>query len=77
MISYIQYVTLWQSNGLMGGDFFLGPHARHIEVPRLGVESELQQPAYTTAMPDPGHVCNLHHSPWQYWILNPLSKAGD
>ena len=28
---------------------FLGPHLRHMEVPRLGVESELQSPAYTTA----------------------------
>ena len=35
-----------------------------MEVPRLGVESELQLPAYTTATatPDPSHVCNLHHS---------------
>ena len=28
---------------------FLGPHPQHMEVPRLGVESELQLPAYTTA----------------------------
>ena len=28
---------------------FLGLHLRHVEVPRLGVESELQLPAYTTA----------------------------
>ena len=28
---------------------FLGPHLRHMEVPRLGVQSELQLPAYTTA----------------------------
>ena len=28
---------------------FLGPHLRHMEVPRLGAESELQLPAYTTA----------------------------
>ena len=26
-----------------------GPHTRHMEVPRLGVEKELQLPAYTTA----------------------------
>ena len=46
---------------------------------RLGVESELQLPAYTTAvaMPDPSHVCNLHHSSQQYQILNPLSRASD
>ena len=43
---------------------FLGPHLRHMEVPRLGVESELQLPAYTTATatPDPSHVCDLHNS---------------
>ena len=28
---------------------FLGPHVQHMEVPRLGVESELQLPAYTMA----------------------------
>ena len=28
---------------------FLGPHPQHIEVPRLGVQWELQLPAYTTA----------------------------
>ena len=29
--------------------FFLGPHLWHMEVPRLGVKSELQLPAYATA----------------------------
>ena len=29
--------------------FFLGPHLQHMEVPRLGLELELQLPAYTTA----------------------------
>ena len=56
---------------------FLGLHLQHMEVPRLGVQSELQLPAYTTAtaMPDLSLVCDLHHSSWQCWILNPLSKA--
>ena len=33
---------------------FWGLHSQHIDVPRLGVESELQLPAYATAaaMPD-------------------------
>ena len=55
----------------------LGPHLWLMEVPRLGVQSELQLPADTTATasPDPSHVCNLHHSSWQRWIVNPLSKA--
>ena len=45
----------------------------------LGVESELQLPAYTTATakPDPSRVCDLCHTLWQHQILNPLSKAGD
>ena len=48
-----------------------------MEVPRPGVELELQLPAYTTAMamPDLSHVWELHHSSWQHWILNPLSGA--
>ena len=58
---------------------FLGPHLRHMEVSRLRVESELQLPAYTTAIAtwDPSRVCNLYHSSQQRRILNPLSKARD
>ena len=35
--------------------FLFGPHLWHMEIPRLGVESELQLPAYTIApaTPDP------------------------
>ena len=58
----------------------LGLHLCGImEVPRLGVESELQLPVYTTATAtrDPSHVCDLHHSSRQRWILNPLSGARD
>ena len=41
--------------------FFLGPHAQHMEVPRLGLESKLQLPAYTaaTAVQDLSSVCDL------------------
>ena len=47
---------------------FLGPHPQHMEVPRLGVELELQLPAYTTATAtrDLSHVCELHHSSQQH-----------
>ena len=57
----------------------LGSHLRYMEVPRLEVESELQQLAYTTAtaMPDPNRICELHHGSWQHQILNPPSKARD
>ena len=58
---------------------FLGLHPRHVEVPRLGVELELQLPAFATATatPYPRLVCNLYHSSQQYQILNPLSKTRD
>ena len=50
-----------------------------MEAPKLGVESELQLPAYATAtaVPDPSHVFDLHYSSQQRQILNPLSKARD
>ena len=43
------------------------------------VKSELQLPAFATATAtqDPSQVCDLNHSSWQRWILNPLSKARD
>jgi len=58
---------------------FLGPLPRHMEVPRLGVESEPQPPAYAraTATRDPSCVCNPHHSSRQLRIVNPLSKGRD
>ena len=50
-----------------------------MEVPRLGVELELQLQAYAiaTTMPDASRVCNLYHSKHQSWILNPLREARD
>ena len=61
-----------------GGLFcFLGPYTRHMEVPRLQVQSELQLPACTTAMAtwDPSCVCHLHHSSGQHRIFNPPREA--
>ena len=54
---------------------FLGLHLKHMEVLRLGVESELQPLAYTTvtATSDPSLIFDLHHSSQQRWILKPLS----
>ena len=59
--------------------FLLGPHFRHMEVPRLGVESKLQVLAYTTvtATSDLTWIFDLHHKSWQHQILNPLSNARD
>ena len=50
-----------------------------MDVPKLGVELELQLPVYTTAIAtqDPSHVCGLPHSSWQCKILNPLAGARD
>ena len=49
-----------------------------MEVPRLGVKSELQLPTYTTATAtqDLSHVWNLHHGSQQHQILNLVSEAG-
>ena len=58
---------------------FLGLLPWHMEVPRLGVGSELQLLAYITAtvMSDLSCVCNLHHSSRQCQILGPLSQTRD
>ena len=50
-----------------------------MEVPRLGVKSEMQLPASatTTVTQDPSHVFNLHHSSRQCQILNPLREVRD
>ena len=52
-----------------------------MEVPRLGVKSELQLLAYTTAtaavMPDLSLLCDLHRSSQKCQILNPLREARD
>ena len=56
---------------------FLGTHPQHVEVLRLGVESDLQLAAYTTgtAMWDLSCICDLHCSSPQHQILNPLSET--
>ena len=66
---------------------FFQLHPLHMEVPRIGVKTELQLPqpqlchrsatATATATGDPSCVCNLLYSSWQRRILNPLSKGRD
>ena len=50
--------------------FFLDLHMWHMEIPNLGVKSELQLPGYTTATAtttwDPSHACDLYHSLWHH-----------
>ena len=69
------YLTMWDAIYLF--IVFLGPHLRHMEVPRQGVEVELQLQAYTTvtATQDASCTCNLYHSSWPRQILNPVSGA--
>ena len=57
---------------------FLGPHMQHVEVPRLGVKSELQLPASATATAtlDPSLVCSVHHSSQQCGSLTHRAKPG-
>ena len=66
------FVLFW---GFLGR----GLHLQHMEVPSLGVELELQLPAYATAIAtrDLSCICYLYHSSWQHWVLKPLSKARD
>ena len=58
--------------------FFLGPHSQHMDVPRLGVKSELQLAAYTTATatPDLSLACALDQSSQQCRILTPRVRPG-
>ena len=57
---------------------FLGPYPWHREVPRLGVASEPQLPAHTsaTATPDASHLCRLIELTAML-DPNPLSEARD
>ena len=52
---------------VLNTNFFLEPHAQHMEMSRLGVKLEPLPPAYTTATAtqDPSRICDLHHSSWQ------------
>ena len=77
------WLLLWLGFDPWPGNFFFcgegGALLQHMEVPRLGVESELQLPAYTTATatPDPSHLCNLRHNSRPCRILNPQREASD
>ena len=50
-----------------------------MEVPRLGVEWELQLQtcAIAMALPDPSRICDLCRILWQGGILNPLIEDRD
>ena len=48
---------------------FLGLHPQHMEVPRLGVESELQSTTYTTA-----HINTRYLTPWVRPGIEPVTS---
>ena len=54
---------------------FSGLHPWPMEVPRLGVKSELHLPARHQT--DPSRICDLHHSSRRHRILDPLSESRD
>ena len=56
-----------------------GLHLQHMEVPRLGAETELHLGPCTTATAAwyLSCICDLRSSSWLHWILNPLSEARD
>ena len=58
--------------------FSLRPHVQHMEVPQLGVESELDLSAYTiaTAKTYSNCICDLHHILWQCRILTHWARPG-
>ena len=49
---------------------FLGPHLQHMKIP-----GQLPAHATTTATAALSFACTLHHSSWQFWILNLLSEV--
>ena len=62
--------------------FFLFAFSRATRVARGGSQARGRIGAVATgyratATWDPSLVCDLYHSSWQRWILNPLSEARD
>ena len=57
---------------------FLGPHPQHMEVPRLGIQSELQLPAYSRAavMPDLSCICNPNQAHNNAGSLTHWARSG-
>ena len=61
--------------------FFLTFRATHAAYrssqARCPIRGAAASPCHSHGMPDPSHICDLHLSLWQHWILNPLIKARD
>ena len=68
---FFSHTIFYNILGFFGG-VFLGPHLQHMEVPRLGVESELQVLAYAIATATPEsltHWARPGIKPESSWIL--------
>ena len=81
-LSYFSYLEedVYLGETLRGNFFFfgfIGPHLPHMEVPRLEANRRYSRQPRATAMQDPSHVCDLHHSSLQHQILNSLNEARD
>ena len=78
MLRITRYTHVRKASHLIFIICFLGLYMWHTEVPRLGVESQLQMAyATVTGTQNPSCICDLHHSSWQHQMLNSLSKARD
>ena len=64
MLLFLAKVSSFSSPPSSPSFFFLGLPPQHVEVPRLGIELELQLLTYATAraMPDLSLIYNLHNS---------------
>ena len=74
---YFGLLPIFQLDRLFWFSFYGWLHLWQMEVSGLGVQLELQPPAYAsaTAKWDPGCICDLCCSLQQCQILNPLNKA--
>ena len=57
--------------------FCLGPHPEAYGGSQAMGWIAAEVVAYATATLDPSCLCDIHHSSWQRWILNPLGKVRD
>ena len=50
----------------------VSPHVHHVSITCPPCAHYI-----STSCPDLSHICYLHHSSWQHWIVNPLSEPRD
>ena len=78
--SPIRYIYIYTHTHIYIYIYILWPDLWHMQVPGLGVESELelQLLAYTTATatPDLSHICDLRHSSRQCGSLTHWARLG-